>query len=100
MGVNVEVLFYTPQREIASRLRDHIDRSVSVSMVSGFATPSGIDQISDPLVANPAKLASLVVGAGTFRAWRLSTVYWTPGWRPTSARRGAPGAAEGSREAL
>ncbi len=69
MGVKVEVLFYKPQREIASRLRDHIDRSVSVSMVSGFATPSGIDQISHPLMANPAKLESLVVGAGTFRAF-------------------------------
>jgi hypothetical protein len=69
MGVDVEVLFYKPQQEIASRLRDYVKRSVSVSMVSGFATPSGIAQISEPLSASPSKLEALVVGAGTFKAF-------------------------------
>lgn len=69
MSVDVEVLFGRPQQEIASRLRDRIGHCVSVSMVSGFATPSGIEQIEDPVLANPAKLTALVVGAGTFRAF-------------------------------
>src|SRR4051812_20252515 len=69
MSVQVEVLFGRPQMEIASRLRDQIARCVSVSIVTGFATPSGIEQIEDPVLSDPAKLAALVVGAGTFRAF-------------------------------
>lgn len=69
MSISVEVLFGKPQKEIASRLRDRLDQCVSVSVVSGFATAAGIEQVAGPLQAHPAKLDCLVVGAGTFRAF-------------------------------
>lgn len=70
MSAQVEVLFGKPQQEIASRLRNHIQRCESVSLVSGFVTPSGIEQVAAPVLTNPAKLAALVVGAGTFGAFQ------------------------------
>lgn len=69
MSVDVEVLFGKPQKEIASRLRDRIRRSQTVSLIAGFATAEGLEQIADPLLRDPARLDCLVVGAGTFRAF-------------------------------
>lgn len=69
MSISVEVLFGKPQTEIASRLRERMHRCQSVSMVSGFATAEGLEQVVGPVQSNPAKLECLVVGAGTFRAF-------------------------------
>src|SRR5260370_41534079 len=69
MAVQLKVLFDMPQQEIASRIRGRIGGCQSVSLIAGFATAEGIDQISAPIAADPRKLAHLVVGAGTFRAF-------------------------------
>jgi hypothetical protein len=69
MAVQIKVLFDAPQQEIASRIRGRIAACESVSLVAGFATTEGIDQISAPITSAPQKLSHLVVGAGTFRAF-------------------------------
>jgi hypothetical protein len=70
MDVNVQLLFDIPQQEIASIFRDHLERCSSASLVSGFATVEGVRGICAPLKAHPSKLRSLVVGAGTYRAYQ------------------------------
>lgn len=69
MTVTVQVLFDQPRRQIASLLRGHLTRCVTASLVSGFMTVEGIEAIAAPLRAHPGKLAHLVVGAGTWRAF-------------------------------
>lgn len=69
MAVQIKVLFDAPQKEIASRVRARIAACESVSLIVGFATTEGIDQISAPITSEPQKLSRLVVGAGTFRAF-------------------------------
>ena len=64
MNVDVEVLFGKPQKEIVPRLRDRIRRCQSVSLIAGFATAEGLEQIADPFLQDPARLDYLVVGAG------------------------------------
>ena len=69
MSVSAKVLFEKPQQEIASLLRNRLDRCTSASLVAGFMTVEGIEAIAGPLRAHPAKLNHLVVGAGTYRAF-------------------------------
>lgn len=69
MPVNVQVLFDTPQREVASLIQDRLNRCSSVSLVSGFVTVDGVEAIASPIRANPGKIATFVVGAGTYRAY-------------------------------
>src|SRR5262245_21084147 len=70
MSVTVQVLFGTPQHEIASLLRDRLSRCQRASIVSGFVTVEGIEAIGAPIRANPTKIQHLVVGAGTYRAFQ------------------------------
>ena len=67
MSVSAKVLFDKPQQEVASLLRDRLDRCTSASLVAGFMTVEGIEAIAGPLRAHPAKLNHLVVGAGTYK---------------------------------
>ncbi|MCB1127906.1 MAG: hypothetical protein KDM81_15535, partial [Verrucomicrobiae bacterium] len=60
------ILFNLPQQEIASRISDRIARAMSVSIVTGFATPGGLAALSGPITARPQKLQTLVVGAATY----------------------------------
>ena len=69
MTVTVQILFDQPQHEIASLLRDRLTRCAKASLVAGFMTVEGIEAIAAPLRAHPSKLARLVVGAGTWRAF-------------------------------
>jgi hypothetical protein len=69
MAISVQVLFDTPQREIAPVLRDRLNRCVSASLLSGFGTVEGIAAIGDPIRARPDKLRALVLGSGTYRAY-------------------------------
>lgn len=69
MPVSVQVLFDTPQREVATLLRDRLARCRSASLISGFMTVEGIESIAAPLRAHPQKLRTLVVGAGTYKAY-------------------------------
>src|SRR5690348_17079446 len=83
MPVSVKILFGQPQRQIASLLRDRLRRCVSVSLVAGFVTVEGIETIATPLHANPSKLADLVVGAGTWRAFEALDQLVTGGVAPS-----------------
>jgi len=69
MTVTVQVLFDEPQHEMASLLRNRLTRCTSASLIAGFVTVEGIEAIAAPLRAHPGKLAHLVVGAGTWRAF-------------------------------
>ncbi|QNM82397.1 hypothetical protein H8M03_10310 [Sphingomonas sabuli] len=69
MSPTVRMLFDTPQREIAPTLRDLYRRCSSASMITGFMTVEGAKALHEVLAAEPAKLKSLVVGAGTWRAF-------------------------------
>jgi len=66
-SVNTTILFKTPQRAVASFVRDRLDRCESASLVAGFVTTDGIDAIG--LLTDPKKLELLVIGAGTYKAF-------------------------------
>lgn len=70
MSLRCQVLFDTPQREIASLIRDRLSRRHSFSLVAGFVTVEGIEAIARPVRAAPSKLQSIVVGSGTYRAFQ------------------------------
>ena len=66
MSLTSTVLFDLPQKEIASLIADRMRRSSAMSIVTGFATPGGLAAIFEPIVAQPQKLQTLVVGAATY----------------------------------
>jgi hypothetical protein len=66
MSLTSTVLFGLPQKEIASLITDRMKRSSAMSIVTGFATPGGLAAICEPIVAQPQKLQTLVVGAATY----------------------------------
>lgn len=69
MAVSSSVLFGTPQSEIASQIRHRISSSQSTSIVTGFATPAGLEAISRSILADPRKVTTFVIGAATFPAF-------------------------------
>jgi hypothetical protein len=69
MSLNAQFIYDTPQREIASILAGCYQQCTSASLIAGFMTVEGINAVLPPIAANPTKLASLVVGAGTWRAF-------------------------------
>lgn len=69
MTVTAQVLFGQPQHEIASLLRNRLSRCNRASLVAGFMTVEGIEAVAPALRAQPGKLAHLVVGAATWRAF-------------------------------
>jgi hypothetical protein len=69
MSVTPTVLFETPQQEIASMILGCITNSSATSIVTGFATPSGLEAIAGPILARPSLLKTLVVGAANYRAF-------------------------------
>jgi hypothetical protein len=69
MSVTVQFVYDTPQREIASLLCGAYEGCGSSALVAGFMTVEGIDAIVQPIRSNPVKLTTLVIGAGTYRAF-------------------------------
>jgi len=69
MTLTCTVLFDQPQQEIASCLRDHLRRSARAKFVAGFVTVEGIELVKSVLTTDPKKLVTMVVGAGTYRAF-------------------------------
>ncbi len=69
MSLNVQFIYDTPHREIASMLSSLYGSCVSASLVAGFMTVEGIDAILQPIVKDPGKLTTMVIGAGTWRAY-------------------------------
>lgn len=66
MSLAATVLFDLPQREIASLIVNRMEKSQKTSIVTGFATPGGLETISGPIRARPDSLKALVVGAATY----------------------------------
>ena len=69
MSTNVQFIYDTPQREIASILSGLYSRCTAASLVAGFMTVEGIDAILQPIRSDPSKLGTLLIGAGTWRAF-------------------------------
>ena len=69
MAVTATVLFDRPQIEIASTILDCMARCSSASIVTGFATPGGLEAISEPVGLRPALLNALIIGAANYRAF-------------------------------
>src|SRR5438034_429387 len=69
MSLSVQFIYDTPQREIASILNGLYSRCTSTSLVAGFMTVEGIDAILQPIRNDPSKLGTLLIGAGTWRAF-------------------------------
>jgi HKD family nuclease len=84
--VTAQVLFGMPQHEIASMLRDRLARCDRASLVAGFMTVEGMEAIAPPLRAHPGKLADLVVGAATWRAFDALDGLSAAGVAPTALR--------------
>lgn len=70
MLLNATVLFDLPQREIASLIVDRLEKSNQTSIITGFATPGGLETISEPITARPDSLKTLIVGAATYPAFQ------------------------------
>lgn len=69
MSVTAKFVHDTPQREIASLLCGLYRGCSSASLVAGFMTVEGIDAILQPIRRDPSKLGSMLIGAGTWRAF-------------------------------
>lgn len=69
MTVTATMLFGAPRKEIASTLGSLYAACSSASLVSGFLTVEGAEALIGPLATDPAKLACLVTGAATWRAF-------------------------------
>jgi hypothetical protein len=82
--VKTTFLHSRPQQEIAKLIRTRLAGCLSAHIVSGFATPDGVDALRAAATAN--KIASLVLGAGTFKAFEALDTLIAAGLPPASAR--------------
>lgn len=69
MALRTTVLFDRPHNAIAPLLLDRISRADAVSIVSGFATPAGLNRLAAAFDVKPQRLQTLVVGAATYPAF-------------------------------
>lgn len=67
MSVTTTFLHSRPQHEVASIIRDRLVACRTAEIVSGFATPGGVDALRAKSVSS--KIKCLVLGAGTFKAF-------------------------------
>ena len=69
MSVQVQFIYDTPHQEVASILSGLYHTCTSAFLIAGFMTVEGIESILQPISSEPSKLSTLVVGAGTWRAF-------------------------------
>src|SRR5258708_38267125 len=67
MSVTATFLHSRPQHEIASTIRNRLAGCRTAEIVSGFATPDGVNALRANSVSS--KIKRLVLGAGTFKAF-------------------------------
>lgn len=67
MTVNLTLLHAHPQTRVDEVIRDRLTRCREAQIVSGFATPDGIDALN--AFAFAGKISCLVLGAATFQAF-------------------------------
>ncbi len=66
MPLKATVLFDHPQTAIAAQISQKLATSTRSLIVTGFATPGGVDTIASAVRTNPKSLESLVIGAATY----------------------------------
>lgn len=69
MTLSATVLFDRPQCPVSATLRSLLAQSKKTQVVSGFLTVEGIELLLPILRSRPTTLDTLVVGAGTYRAF-------------------------------
>ena len=69
MSINVQFIYDTPHKEIASILNGLYQTCTSASLIAGFMTVEGIETLADQIGNEPSKLATVLIGAGTWRAF-------------------------------
>lgn len=84
MSVSATFLHAFPQTKIATMIRDRLDRCREAQIVSGFATPDGIDALRGR--AATRKISRLVLGAATFKAFDALDALIAAGLPASSAR--------------
>lgn len=84
MSLATTFLFDCPQTEIASGIQSRLAACETVKLVTGFATPGGIDAIAAPIRARPGILSTLIVGAGTYPAFEALDELLATGVSPGS----------------
>lgn len=67
--LDVEVLFQSVREPLAKRLAQCADECISMQVVAGFVTVDGVRSLASSLEVLVKKLDTLVVGAGTQRAF-------------------------------
>src|SRR5258708_39132784 len=66
MTVKATFLFDSPQAEVASLIVERMSISTATSILTGFATPDGVNSIAAPVIARPLSIADIVIGAATY----------------------------------
>jgi hypothetical protein len=84
MSVKTTVLFDRPQRELARLLVERMETADSLSIVTGFATPGGIDAICEPIRRRASILEVMVVGAATYAGFEALDELLSIGVKPES----------------
>jgi hypothetical protein len=84
MTVTSSFLHSRPQSEITSLIRARLAACSSAQIVSGFATPDGIEALRAKAVSK--KITRLVLGAGTFKAFEALDELIVSGLPPVAAR--------------
>ncbi len=73
MSIKATVLFESPRREVATLIGEKLATSISTRILTGFATPDGVDALVGDLLASlkrrPHAIHTLIVGSGTHRAY-------------------------------
>lgn len=84
MSVAATFLHALPQIKIATMIRDRLARCRDAQIVSGFATPDGIEALR--ATASAGKISRLVLGAATFKAFEALDNLIAAGLPTTAAR--------------
>jgi HKD family nuclease len=69
MAISTTILFNQPQCQIIDLLRQELERSQRTQIVTGFLTVEGVQLLFPALTQHPSNLDTLVLGAGTYRAF-------------------------------
>jgi len=69
--MNTALLFGRLQHEIASLITNRLLACDSARIVTGFATPGGLNAIKGPVASRPSILRTFVVGSGTYPAYEV-----------------------------
>ena len=84
MTVSARFLHSVPRQKIATLIRDRLARCREARIVSGFATPDGVDALRVGTAA--PKVTRLVLGAGTFKAFQALDTLIAAGLPASAAR--------------